>query len=130
MRPHPQVASETSATTTHMRPWYANRPGRRRTLLVFIIARDMYGALDRVLAELRGHLVDRIAQPLAASARGFVEAELARCIARLEVGRRDPAQPHAHALAVLDRNLREQVDRRAREHAAVTGRRVEGRTPR
>src|ERR1700691_3551592 len=87
-------------------------------------------APDRAFAELRRDLIDRLAESLALRARGLVEPELARRITRLERRRGDPAQPNAAALARLDRDLREQIDRGAREHATIAGRRVERRAPR
>src|SRR5690242_17299755 len=101
---------------------------RRAALLVGFS--QVHRAPDRGLAELCRDLVEGVAEPLAAGALGVVEAELARGVARLELGGRDAAQPDAAALFRLDRDLAEQLDRGACEHAAVAGRRGQRRAPR
>ncbi len=75
-------------------------------------------------------LVDRRAQALAPRAGASSKPSWRGRIARLEVVRRDAAQPDPRASPRLDRDLREQVDRGVREHAAIAGRRAERGAPR
>src|SRR5262245_40966544 len=72
---------------------------------------------DRFSAELRGQLVDRLAEALAAVVRAVIEAELARGVARFEIGCGDAAQAGAQALARLERHAVEQIDGGACEDA-------------
>src|SRR3569833_2013049 len=86
-------------------------------------------ATDRAFAKLRREFVDRAAEPLALLAGRFAEPELARGIARLEVVGRNASQPDPAAAPGLDRDLRLQVDRGAREHAAIARALRERRPP-
>src|SRR5687768_14243614 len=85
-----------------------NRTARRGTILrgwasILVLGlAEVDGPADRRLAELRGELVDRVAEALALGPRRLVEPELPRRIARLEGRRRDATQPHAATLARLD----------------------------
>src|SRR5262249_47651070 len=110
-------------------PW-PREAKRHQVVEGLVVLVEVDRTADRSLAELGGELVDRLAEPFALGPGGLVEAELARRVAWLELGRRAAAQPDPPALARLDRDLGEQLDRRAREDAAVAGRGVERGAPR
>jgi hypothetical protein len=86
-------------------------------------------AAQRRASESGSYPVESLAKSLAACVLRFFEAELSRRIARDQSGARYSTQPHSFALARLDLYLGQEVDRRARNAAAIAGGGRKGRAP-